>query len=78
MITQSSNTDITDRSLELDERVSSVVWVRRAGFAASAKVGIVADSALVPIALNIRLYTVSWVAKRSVAVDAVVTSLTAV
>jgi hypothetical protein len=38
----------------------------------------VADSALVSITLDIRLNTVSWVAKRAIAIDAMVTSLTAV
>lgn len=75
MITQSCDADIADWCLEFDERVSSVVWVGRAGFTASTEVGIVADSALVSVSLNIGLNTVARVAKRTITIDAVMTGL---
>lgn len=78
MITQSSDADITDRSLEFDKRMGSVVRVRWAGLAASTEVGIVADSALVTISLDIGLDTIGRVAKWPVTIDAVVTSFVAV
>jgi hypothetical protein len=78
MISKSSNADIADWSLELDQRVSSVVRVRRAGLAAGTEIGIVADSALVSITLDVCLSTIALIAKRAVTVDTVVASLAAV
>jgi hypothetical protein len=78
MIADSGNADITDRCLEFDERVSSVVCVAGTGFAAGTEVGVMADGALVTVSLNVRLNTIAGVAKWSIAVDAVVASLAAV
>ena len=75
MITQSCDTDVSDRSLELDERMGFVVRVRWACLAAGTEVSIVADSTLVSVALDKGLMTVSAIAERSVTVDAVVASL---
>ena len=77
MISKSSNADIADRSLELDQRVSSVVWVRRASLATGTEIRIVADSALVSITLDICLSTISLIAKRAVTVDTMMASLAA-
>ena len=76
MITQSSNADITDGSLELDKRVSLVVRVRWASFTAGTEVSVVADSALVAVSLDVAMMAIS-VAEWSVAVDAVVARLAA-
>jgi hypothetical protein len=78
MITKSSNADIANRGLELDQRMSAVVWIGRASLATGAEVGIVADSALVSITLDICLNTVALAAKRTITIDTVVTSLAAV
>lgn len=75
MISKSSNADIADRSLELDQRVSSVVWIRRASLAAGTEIGIVADGALVSITLDVCLSTVALIAKRAITVDTMVASL---
>jgi hypothetical protein len=75
MITDSSDTDIADRSLEFNQGVSLVVWVRWASLAAGTEIGVMADSTLVSITLDIRLSTIGTVAKRSITVDAMVTSL---
>jgi hypothetical protein len=73
MIAQSSDTDVSDGSFKFDKRVSLVVWVGWAGFAASTEIGIVADGTLVTISLDIcgRALAII-VAKRAIAVDAVV------
>ena len=78
VISKSSNADVADWSLEFDQRMSSVVWVRRAGLAAGTEVGIVADSALISVTLDICRSTITLIAKRAVAVDAVVASFAAV
>jgi hypothetical protein len=75
VITQSSDRDVANRSLELDERVRSVVWVRGASLAAGTEVSIVADSALVTVSLDERLSAVARVAKWPVTVYAMVASL---
>jgi hypothetical protein len=75
MITESGDADIADGGLELDERMSLVVWVRWDGFTAGTEVGIVANSTLVSVSLNVGLGTIGVVAKRTITVDTVVTSL---
>ena len=72
VVAQSGNGDVANRCLELDERVGLVVWVGWAGFAACTEIGVVADSALVAVTFNERLIAISWVAKWSITVDAVV------
>lgn len=62
----------TDHSLELDERVSLIVEIRRASLAAGTEVGVVANGTLVAVSDYIgRLVA----AERSIAVDAMVASL---
>jgi len=55
-----------------------VVRIRWASFTAGTEIGIVADSTLVSITLDISLNPVIVVAKRTIAVDAMVTSLAVV
>lgn len=78
MISKSSDANVADWSLELNQRMSSVVWVCRASLAAGTEVGIMADSALVSITLNICLSTIDFAAERTITIDAVMTSLAAV
>jgi hypothetical protein len=78
MITQSSNADVADWGLELDQRVSSVVAVGWAGLTVGTEVGVVADGALVAVTLDESLVPVLGVAKGTVTVDAVVAGLAAV
>jgi hypothetical protein len=78
MVAQGCDTDIADGCLELDERVSSVVKIRWASFTAGTEISIVAHGTLVSIALDISLNNIGRVAKRSVAIDAVVTGLACV
>lgn len=75
MITHGRNANVADWSLEFDERMGAVVEIRWARFTVGAKIGIVADGALVSVTLNVRLTAIASIAKRSVTVDAVVTSL---
>lgn len=75
MITQSCDADISDGSLELDERMSSVVWVRWTSLTAGTEVGIVADSALISVSLDKGLHSTTRIAERTIAIDAVVASL---
>jgi len=75
VITEGGDADIADRSLEFDERVRLVVGIRWAGFAAGTEIGVVADGTLVSVTLNVRLGTLGIIAKRTIAVDTVVTSL---
>lgn len=78
MIAHCSNGDITDRRLELDKRVSFVVRIRGASFATGTEICVVANGTLVTISLDIRLTTVGLVTERSITVDAMMASLTAV
>jgi hypothetical protein len=78
MISKSGDADVADRSLELDQRMSSVVWVRRASLAAGTEVGIMTDSALISVTLNVGLATIVLIAKRAIAVDAVMACLAAI
>ena len=77
MITNSSDTNIADWVLKLDQRVGSVVLVRRAGLAAGTEVRVVADCTLVSVTLNICRNAMSIVAKRTIAVDAMMASFAA-
>lgn len=78
MITKSCDADISDRCLELDERVSAVVRVRRAGLAVGTEVGVMAYSTLEAITLDEALNAVVGIAERSVTVDAMVAGLAGV
>jgi hypothetical protein len=78
MVAQGCDTDIADGCLELDQRVGSVVKIRWASFTAGTEIGIMAHGTFVSIALDISLDNISRVAKRSVAIDAVVTGLACV
>jgi hypothetical protein len=78
VVAQGCDTNIADGCLELDERVSSVVKIRWASFTAGTEIGIVAHGTLVSITLDISLNNIARVAKRSVAIDAVVTGLACV
>ena len=78
MITQSGNVNIADWGFELDQRMCSVVWIGGASLAIGTEIGIVADSALVSVALNICLSTIALAAERTITIDAVVASLVAV
>lgn len=78
MITESGDTDITNRSLELDKWVCLVVVVGWAGLAVGTEVGVMADSALVTVTLDISLNAVACIAKRTVTVDTMVTCPTLV
>jgi len=75
MISHCGNRDVTNGGLEFDEGVGLIMRVRGASFAASTEVGIVTNSALVTVSLNIGLSTVALVAKRTITVDAMMTSL---
>ena len=78
MLTHRSDRAITDGSLELDERMGLIMWVGGAGLAVCTKIGIVANSALVAISLDVGLVTIVLVAERSIAVDTVVARLACV
>jgi len=75
VIPHSCDADIADRSLELDERVGLVVSVGWASLTIGTEVGVIADSTLVSITLDVGWRSIVAVAKRSIAVDTVVTSL---
>lgn len=75
MVAHSCDAYITDRSLELDERMGLVVSVSWASLAIGTEVGVVADSALVSITLDVVWSSTVGVAKRTITVDTVVTSL---
>jgi hypothetical protein len=55
-----------------------VVWVGGASFAACTEIGVVADSALVAVSLDIRLMTIASVTERSITVDAMMTGLASI
>jgi hypothetical protein len=78
VVSKSGDAYIANWSLELNERVGSVVGVGGASLAARAEVSIVTDGTLVAVALNIALDTICRIAKWSVTVDAVMTSSAAV
>jgi hypothetical protein len=78
MVSHGRNADITYRSLELDKRMGLVMLIRWASLAAGTEIGIVANSALVTVTLDVNLNCVTLVAERSVAVDTNVASLAAV
>jgi hypothetical protein len=73
ILIHSSDADVLDGCLELDERVSAIVVVTRQGLARSAEVGIVAHSALVANTHDVRLISLV-LAQRAVAVDTSVAS----
>lgn len=75
MITHSCNADIADRSLELDERMGLVVTVGRASLTIGTEVRVITDSTLVSITLDVGLRPTVGIAKRTITIDAVVTSL---
>ena len=72
MITKSSDADIADWGLELNQRVSTIVWVGWASLAAGTEIGIVADSALVSVTLDVCLSSHGLSADRTIAVYSVV------
>jgi hypothetical protein len=78
MIADSSDRHVADGCLELDKRVSLVVRIRRAGLAAGTEIGVVANSALVAVTLDVSLDTIALVAEWSITVDTVVTRLAAI
>jgi hypothetical protein len=61
-----------DHSLELNERMSLIVEVRRASLATGTEIGVVAHGTLVAVADYVRRLVA---AERPVAIDAMVTSL---
>jgi hypothetical protein len=65
----SSNGDVADWQLNLDQRVRCVVSVVRQSLTVGTKVGVVADSALVSVASDVSLV---GCAQRPVTVDATV------
>ena len=69
MVTHGSDRHVADRRLELDERVSLVMWVRGISLATGTEVGVVADCTLISVSNNVGLGTPSRIAERSVAVD---------
>lgn len=72
MITSGCDVHTADHSLELDERMSFVVKVRRASLATGTEVCIVTYGTLVAVSNDVRRLVA---AKRSITVDAVVSSL---
>lgn len=75
MVAHSGDRHIADRSLELDKRVSLVVWVGRIGLAAGTEVGIVTDSTLISDPGDEGLDAPGGIAERSITVDAGVASI---
>jgi len=75
MVTHGCNTDIANRSLELDERVGLVVSIGWASLTTGTKVGVVADGTLISVALNVCLGSACTGTERTITVDAVVASL---
>jgi len=61
---------MSDRRLELDERVGLVVGIVGVGFASLAEIGIVADGALVPIANDVGNVLAGNGAQRAIAANA--------
>jgi hypothetical protein len=78
MVAEGSDRDVTNRCLELDERMSLVVRVGRASLAVGTEISIVADSTLVPVPSDVRLSTIAWVAKWSITVNADVPCVTVI
>lgn len=72
MVAKGGNIAIAHRGLELDHRMRLVVWIGGITLAAGAEIGIVADGTFEAIASDVAL-TPIIVAKRSIAIDAVVT-----
>jgi hypothetical protein len=73
LLVHRSDANIADRGLELDKRVGVVVLVAWVRFAVLAEVGIMAHSALVARTLDVR-EVLLVLAKRSIAIDTVVTA----
>jgi hypothetical protein len=70
LLTTGGDTDMADRCLELDQRMSLVVVVCRAGFTVGTEVQIAANSALVSSATDVVRIDVASRAKRSITADA--------
>jgi hypothetical protein len=69
-VTAGGDTDVADRSLELDQRMSLVVVVCRTGFTVGTEVQVAANSALVSSATDVIGIDVASRAKRSITADA--------
>jgi hypothetical protein len=69
-VTAGGDTDVADRSLELDQRMCLVVVVCRTGFTVGTEVQIAANSALVSSATDVVRIDVASRAKRSITADA--------
>ena len=67
LFSESRYRHMSDRGLEFDQGVRTVMCIQRNGFAAGAEVGIVADGTLVTISMNVMLRLA--LAERTVAVD---------
>jgi hypothetical protein len=78
MISKGRDADIANWSLELDQRMSTVVRIRRARLAAGTEVGIMADCALVPVTLDVCLSTIALVAQRAITIYAMMACFVAV
>lgn len=69
VLTSSGHADMSNWALELNQRVGLVVSVERTGFAVGAKIGVIADGALVANSTDVGRICLGTCAKRAIAAN---------